>query len=101
MLRAVGEITRDVGRAFKDRLFWLILAAMLLGLFEQSAWFIPPLALLLTLFSTVSDAHWFDLARERGKLLGLWLIWFGCLVQNVAFVGLAFAAGHVTRWMWL
>jgi hypothetical protein len=101
MLRAVGELTRDFGRALKDRVFWLILIAMLLGLFEQSTWFIAPLALLLTLFSTVSDGHWFEMARERGKLLGLWLIWFGCLAQNVMFVGVAFVAGHATRWVWL
>lgn len=87
MLGAVEELTRDFGRALRDRVFWLILTAMLLGLFEQSAWFIAPLALLLTLFSAVSDAPWFELARERGELLELWLIWFGCLAQNIAFVG--------------
>jgi hypothetical protein len=100
-MRALKWIARDVGSALGDRVFWLIMSATLIGVFAQSAWFIVPLGLLLTLFSAVSDAHWFELARERGKLLGLWLIWCGCPVQNIGFVGLAFAFGHLTRWMWL
>ena len=101
MLLIIRGVAQEFGRALRDRVFWLLLVATLLGTFRQSAWFIAPLAVLLTLFSTVSDAHWFELAPERGKLLGLWLIWLGCLVQNALFVGLAFGAGHLVRWTWL
>lgn len=86
--------------ALTDRVFWMILATALLGVAQQSAWFIVPMALLLTLFSVVSDEHWFQEFRKRGLLPALWLFWLQCLGQNVLFAGTAFVMGHGVRWLW-
>jgi hypothetical protein len=83
-----------------DKVFWLVLAAGLLGAFQQSPWFIAPLAVLLTLFSVVSDEHWFEQFKAHGLLPALWLFWLRCLAQNALFLGAAFVAGHATRWLW-
>lgn len=93
-------VLRDFGRALTDKVFWLVLAALLLGVFEQSSFFIVPLAVLLTLFSVVSDEHWFHKFKARGLLPALWVFWLLCLAQNALFVGAAFVAGHATRWLW-
>ena len=87
-------------RALMDKVFWVILATALLGAAQQSAWFIVPMALLLTLFSVVSDEHWFQEFRKRGLLPALWLFWFQYLGQNALFARAAFAMGHAVRWFW-
>jgi hypothetical protein len=89
-----------MGRALCDTVFWVILATALLGAARQSAWFIVPMALLLTLFSVVSDQHWFQEFKKRGLLPALWLFWMQCLGQNVLFAGTAFVMGHAVRWLW-
>ena len=58
------------------------------------------MALLLTLFSVVSDEHWFQEFRKRGLLPELWLFWLQFLGQNVLFAGTAFVMGHGLRWLW-
>lgn len=88
-------------RAMTDKVFCVILATALLGAAQLSAWFIVPMALLLTLFSVVSDEHWFQEFRKRGLLPALWLFWMQCLGQNVLFAVAAFVMGHVVRWLWL
>jgi hypothetical protein len=90
----------SLGRAVRDRVFWVVLTTVLLGAAQQSAWFIVPMALLLTLFSVVSDEHWFHEFRKRGLLLALWLFWAQCLGQNILFAGAAFMLGHAVRWLW-
>jgi hypothetical protein len=87
-------------RALTDRAFWVIFATALLGATQQSAWFIVPMALLLTLFSVVSDEHWFQEFKKHGLLPALWLFWAQCLGQNVLFAGAAFVMGHAVRWLW-
>lgn len=96
----VRSIVGEVVRAARDKVFWLILAAGLLGAFQQSIWFILPLGILLTLFSVISDEYWYQQFKQRGLLPALWWFWLQCLAQNLAFVGLAFVAGHLTRWLW-
>lgn len=93
-------VLRDLARALKDSAFWVVLTALLLGLFQQSVWFIVPLALLLTLFSVVSDEYWYREFKARGLLPSLWGFWLLCLGQNSLFVGAAFVAGNATRWLW-
>ena len=89
-----------LARVVADKVFWVILATALLGAAQQSAWFIVPMALLLTLFSVVSDEHWFHEFRKRGLLPALWLFWAQCLGQNILFSGAAFGMGHAVRWLW-
>ena len=96
----VRNALAEFGRATRDKVFWLILAAGLLGAFQQSAWFVLPLGILLTLFSVISNDNWYQQFKSRGILPALWWFWLQCLAQNLAFVGLAFGAGHVTRWLW-
>lgn len=88
-------------RALRDPAFWSIVVAMGLGVFDQWSWAVLALlAVLLTLWSCVSDKYWFDQFRERGLLPALVWFWLGCLAQNAMFVGAAFAAGQATRWLW-
>ena len=92
-------------RALRDPAFWVILLALLLGLLDQRVgpwpWVaLALLAMLLTLWSCVSDSYWFDQFRERGLLPALAWFWLGCLLQNCGFVGAAYLAGHATRWLW-
>jgi hypothetical protein len=96
----VRAMLADFGRALTDKIFWLILTAGLLGAFEQSPFFILPLAILLTLFSVVSDEHWYQEFKARRLLPALWWFWLQCLAQNAGFVAAAFIAGHLTRWLW-
>ena len=89
-----------LGQTVRDKMFWLILATALLGAAQLSAWFVVPMALLLTLFSIVSDEHWFQEFRKRGLLPALWLFWVQCFGHNVLFAGAAFVMGHAVRWLW-
>lgn len=89
-----------IARALPDKVFWVILATVMLGATRQSAWFIVPMALLLTLFSLISDEHWFHEFQKRGLLPALWLFWAQCLGQNILFAGAAFGMGHAVRWVW-
>jgi hypothetical protein len=99
-MAAVGKALVDFGRALRDKVFWLVLLALLLGLFQQSPWFILPIAFLLTLFSMVSDEYWFQQFKQRGLLPALWWFWLQCLATNIGFTAAAFLAGHATRWIW-
>ena len=87
-------------RALRDGVFWLVLLAALLGAFNQSPWFIVPIATLLTLFSVVSDEYWFREFKKAKLLPALWLFWIGCFLQNFLFTAAAFFSGHLTRWIW-
>lgn len=87
-------------RALTDKVFWLIVSASALGYFQHSPWSIPLLAVLLTLWSAVSDPHWYEQFRKIRALPAYTLFWLGSLAQNILFVGAAFVAGHGTRWLW-
>ncbi len=100
----LGDVMRgvvhDFWRALHDKVFWLVLLAGTLGACNQSPWFIVPIAILLTLFSVVSDEYWFNEFKKHGLLPALWWFWFAYLLQNGVFVALAFFSGHLTRWIW-
>ncbi len=85
----------------RDKVFYLILFALVLGGLGQSFWFIPLLAILLTLWSTIADQHWYDEFKRVGQLDALAWFWLECLAQNTAFVATAFAIGAIIRWWWL
>lgn len=87
-------------RALTDKVFWVILATALPGATQQSAWLIVPMALLLTLFSVVSDEHWYQEFGKPGLPPALRLFWARCLGQNVLFSGAAFVMGHGVSWLW-
>ena len=70
-----------------------------LGFTGQSAWWIPLPALLLTLWSTISDQKWYDEFKRVGRLDALAYFWLEVLAQNVGFVAVAFLIGRVVRWL--
>ena len=78
----------------------MLLAAAILGASQQSPFFILPLAVLLTLFSVVSDEYWYRQFKARRLLPALWLFWLQCLAQNMTFAAAAFALGRLTHWLW-
>lgn len=91
-------------RALLDPVWWAILLAIGIGYFDQrSAWAIMALgmlAVLLTLWSCVSDGFWWREFRSRELLPALVWFWLQCLMQNAGFVLAAYVAGHGTRWLW-
>ena len=102
MMARVQVVLRDFACALRDPAFWSIFLAMGLGLFALwSPLSLLLLAVLLTLWSCVSNTYWFDQFRERGLLPALAWFWLGCLAQNMLFIGAAFAAGLLTRWLWV
>ena len=93
---------RELRSVLTDKVFWLVVVAGILGYADQSPWLVVPLmAVLLTLWSNVSDQHWYDEFKRVGRLDALAYFWLGCLVQNVGFVGAAYIMGRVIRWWWL
>ncbi len=97
MVHWLGELRR----AFTDKVFWLIILASALGFTGQSPWvFVPLLAALLTVWSTISDQHWFDEFKRIGRVDALLYFWLECLAQNALFVGAAFIMGAGVRWWW-
>lgn len=99
-MSGMPELLAEFSRALCDKVLWQVVTATLLGLLQQSLWLIVPLGLLLTLFSVVSDEHWYDQFKARDLLSALWGFWLLCLGQNLLFVGAAFVAGQATRWLW-
>lgn len=94
-------IWRELRGAITDKAFWLILLAAGLGFAGYSPWLVISLmAVLLTLWSSVSDQHWYDEFKRARRLDALAWFWLGCLVQNVGFIGAAFVLGHLVRWWW-
>ncbi len=87
--------------ALRAKEFWAILLASIVGVLDLWSWVVLGLlAVLLTLWSVVSDPHWLGEFRRVGRLDALALFWLGCLAQNAGFVGLAYAVGRLTRWLW-
>jgi len=80
-------------RIFTDKVFWLILVAGVLGFAGHDLWVIAPLAVVLTLWSTISDQRWFDEFKRIGRVDALLYFWLECLAQNGLFVGAAFVMG--------
>ena len=99
-MASVMTWVREFASALTDKVFWLIVLAGVLGFAGHDLWVIAPLAVLLTLWSTISDQHWYDEFKRVGRLDALAWFWLGCLAENAMFAGLAFGVGAGVDWWW-
>jgi hypothetical protein len=80
--------------------FWVIALAVGTGCFGGPWWVIPPVALILTLRSCISDDVWAQRFKAVGKRgLYVWL-WLEQLAVNHGFALAAYAMGQATAWLW-
>ena len=80
--------------------FWVIALCSGAGCFGGPWWVIPPVALILTLRSCISEALWAERFKAAGKS-GLYArLWCEQLAINHGFAGAAFLMGRGTAWLW-
>ena len=70
----MATVLRELREAVTNKVFWLLILMSGLGLAGQSWWWIPLPAVLLTLWSCVSDQHWRSAFKRVGRLDAL--LWF-------------------------
>ncbi len=89
----------ELRRAVMAKEFWLVTFTSALGFMQQTPWVVLPLAVLLTLWSSVSDRGWIEKFPAMGELPALAGFWFMSLAQNLLLIGTAFVAGSGTHWI--
>lgn len=91
---------REMWDAFRDKVFWLLLAICMAGYFGLSPWLILPCALALTCCSVASNTRYLREFIAVGKLHTFVAIWVGVLVRDLFFAAGCFAMGIAVRWLW-